>query len=77
MGVSIVFSFAIINNATMNIPVHMLFHIVSMGLYLWGKFLETSWWEGQQVDAHRTGRLFTVSPFVSFRILYCVLPIQK
>lgn len=41
MGVSIVFSFAIINNATMNIPVHMLFHIVSMGLYLWGKFLET------------------------------------
>lgn len=42
MGVSIVFSFAIINNATMNVPVHMLFHIVSMGLYLWGKFLETS-----------------------------------
>ena len=40
MGVSIVFSFAIINNATMNIPVHTLFHIVSMGLYLWGKFLD-------------------------------------
>ena len=39
----------------MNIPVHMLFHIVSMGLYLWGKFLETMVVGGKGNRWMRTG----------------------
>lgn len=39
----------------MNIPVHMLFHIVSMGLYLWGKFLETMVVDGKGNRWMRTG----------------------
>lgn len=50
-----------------------------MGLYLLGKFLETTvvCGEGDRVDGYRTGRLFTVSPFVSFGILYHVYYLFK
>ena len=52
----------------MNILVHMLFHIISTELHLWAKFLETRvvGAEGNRVDGHRTERLFTVFPLVSF-----------
>lgn len=72
-------SFAIKNNAVMSILVHMLFHILSVGLYLWVKFLETRvvCGEGDRVDGYRTGRLFIVSPCVSLNFVPYVLPIQK
>lgn len=60
-------SFAIKNNAVMNVLVQMLFHIISMGLCLWVQFLEIRvvFREGDWVDGYRIGRLFIVSPFVS------------
>lgn len=65
-------SFAIKNNAVVNILVQMLFHIISMGLCLWVQLLEIRvvCGEGDRVDGYRIGMLFIVSPFVSLWILY-------